>query len=250
MLGHPNYVSLIIISTYLAYTYLIYDKKDYLQYVIGILLIVLLGFTTRSRTAMLIIGLIMAMLIISKIKIKKEFIAKVFKLISKYAFVFIAIFTFIFLCFGSKEYTVTDKKIDNIISGRIWYSEKGYRQNDLTLLGKGIPYDEQGLILDNLYAKSVVNYGIVYLFILSYLFVENNKYMKTNDNIVIIVFTIYSISEALMTNTTLSIPLLILGDCIFNRSFKDGDKERRISDIISTCVQYRKTHKKMLREHS
>ena len=173
MLGHPNYVSLIIISTYLAYTYLIYDKKDYLQYVIGILLIVLLGFTTRSRTAMLIIGLIMAMLIISKIKIKKEFIAKAFKLISKYAFVFIAIFTFIFLCFGSKEYTVTDKKIDNIISGRIWYSEKGYRQNDLTLLGKGIPYDEQGLILDNLYAKSVVNYGIVYLFILSYLLVEN-----------------------------------------------------------------------------
>ena len=35
MLGHPNYVSLIIISTYLAHTYLIYDdKKDKIQYIV------------------------------------------------------------------------------------------------------------------------------------------------------------------------------------------------------------------------
>ncbi len=247
MLGHPNYVSLIIISTYLDYEYLTYyDKKNKMQYIIGILIMILLGFTTRSRTAMLMIGLIMGLFFVAKLNIKKEFKTKTLQKISKYIFATIALVTFFSLCLGSGEYTVIDKKIDNIISGRIWYMEKGFILNRMTILGQGIPYENQGIVLDNLYGKSVINYGVVYLFVLSLLFIENNKNMEDRDNIAMIIFAIYSISEALMTNTTLAIPLLILGDCIFNRSIENGNKERKLSDIISASIQYRKLHKKVL----
>ncbi len=117
MLGHPNYVSLIIISTYLAYLYLIYDdKRDIMKYIVGILLMVLLGITTRSRTSMLIVGLIMVLFFISKINIKVELKNKIFQKAGKFAFIAFSILIFCTLCLGSGEYTIIDKKIDNIIS--------------------------------------------------------------------------------------------------------------------------------------
>ncbi len=233
-LGNPNYASLIILVTYMAYMYLLYyNKKNKIKYIVGIALIVFIGFTTKSRTTMILISLVIVLHLISNLHIKAKL--KIFQLTSKFIFIVFSILIISFL-YISKDYTNVDKKIDEVISGRIWYMKRAKNEDGMSLIGQKIQFKEKYLILDNLYARIYSNYGIIYFVILSYLFVRNNKKMKINDQIIMILFAVYGLTEYLIINTVISVPLLILSNCIFNRGKQYGKDRTKIGNCNSSSV--------------
>lgn len=231
-LGHPNYASLIMFIVYMAFVYLNYNKKNLaLEYIIGIIIIIIINFTTKSRTTMISIPIFMFLIYISRSG--KNIFKNMIKICAKYIFIIFSIGIIIFLTSNSK-YTKNDQKLDQIVSGRIWNMKKGFREDGISYLGHYIDRKDDRIILDNVYAKIIINYGIVYLFILSYLLVSNSKKMTDKDNAIMIIFCIVGMTEYLIVNTCISVPLIILGDCIFNRN--SGDEKNEISNCNYTSI--------------
>lgn len=239
-LGHPNYSSLIILSTYINYMYLTYyNKKNYFKYILGIALIVFINFSTKSRTTMILLALTIILFFISslKIKIKDKLRTKTkiraLQKTSKYIFVIFSIATFVFLILYSNFYTPLDVKLDDILSARIWNMKEAMKTSGVTILGQKIDYKANNITLDNLYARTITSFGIIYLAILSYLYITNNSKMKIRDYIIAIIFATCGLTEYLIINTMISVPLIILGDCLFNRG-KNGESTKQISKYNST----------------
>lgn len=224
-LGHPNEFSIILFSTYSIYIYLQYENLHFYHYLYGLALCAFIYFVPKSRTSAIITMIFMILIFLSKLN--KSFINYLLKWIAKYLFPVLSILTLIFLTQFNKFDDKTNEflgKVDTLLSGRIWYSERTYEEYGSTLLGQRIEYDEETLmynrkpILDNLYVKCIINYGIIYLLLISLWFGINNKIMSTKQYVYIIVFAIIGICETHIINACIGIILLIVGSMGVNKN--------------------------------
>ena len=70
------------------------------------------------------------------------------------------------------------------------------------------------IVLDNIYIRSAVCYGLLFLTLISILFIYTTKYTSKTEWIYIIVFAIVGFSENYILNALISFPLLFIGNSI------------------------------------
>lgn len=224
LLGHPNYFSSIVFWTYASYVYIKYDKIQIIDYILGFVLAIFIQILPKSRTTVIAFAIFILLIFISKLN--KNITNLLLKIVAKYIFIVCSIT--IITCIVTYKYMNTEsystiKKMDTLLSGRIWYSQLAYEKYGCTIIGQFIDYvkpekHNKPIILDNFYAKSFVNYGVCYLILLSYLFFIKNKRMRKEEYVYVIIFCVIGICETHILNACIGITLLILGDIIQNRN--------------------------------
>jgi len=231
-LNNPNQFSIILFGAYSAYVYFKYEKIKPRAYIIGLILSIFIYLFPKSRTSSIMSLLFVVLIAISKID--NKIIKKIIYFIAKYLFLIIFIFTLIFVTnFDNLKKNKFVWKMDTMLSGRIWHTNLAYKNYGLTLFGQNIDYDkvvkyDKEIILDNFYAKMILNYGIILLLILAIWFIYKNKNMKLEDCVFLIIFSIVGITEFHMSNACIGIALLIVGA---NHSKDDKVTKKELDDI-------------------
>ena len=234
-LGHPNYFSSILLSTYAIFAYLKYEKLNFIYYGIGIFLAIFVYIFPHSRTTAFSIIIFEIFILISKYSKKEELVIS--KFLSKYLFLILSILSAMYLLlytYFNTDLKLTLSFIDNLISGRLWYSYNAYKQYGLTLFGQSVDYSSiflynTKLILDNLYVKLFINYGIVYAFVTNLIIIKYNKYLDKKDYPFIIIFAITCFFESHNLNACIGIALLILGKKILTEKKGENKNEKNIT---------------------
>lgn len=214
-LNNPNQLSIILFSTYSTYIYLKYENIKLMDYIIGLILCIFIYLFPKSRTSSIIAMIFIGLIAISKVD--NKIIKKIIYCTSKYLFIAICIITFIFIIkFNDLRKEQFIWKIDTILSGRIWYTNLAFENYGLTLFGQNINYEQvmkydKEIILDNFYAKMILNYGIVLLIMIATWFIYINKKLKIEDCVLVIIFSIVGVTEFHMSNACIGIALLVVG---------------------------------------
>lgn len=227
-LGHPNIFAILMVASYTIYVYLHYEKLKLRDYLLGIILSLFIYLFPKSKTSASIIVVFILMVILAKQK--KKGISIILKLLSKYIFTIISILILLYLF----QYKNFDNKvnayineINTLLSGRIWYSEKAYEKYEYTLFGQYVEYETEtikynkNIILDNFYVKMIINYGVIFLLIISIWFIVNNKYMCLKDYVYVILFSIIGVFEFHISNACIGVTLLIVANAKANKDLEN-----------------------------
>lgn len=196
---HPNTFGMYIMMIYFEIMAL--SKKINLKNILlGMLSIVIIYYTSNSRTAYFTIGIFLIFgLIMLSLKLFKKDDVKLYNLkLNKYLFL---ILTFISMAvtylYGIKSHFVL--KLNDLFSGRISLQYINMQKFPVTLFGNNIMFYRT---LDNGFLKLLLNYGIISVIIYWGIFYLNfRKLMRNKDDVMtIILFALlyFTISESTM----------------------------------------------------
>lgn len=117
--------------------------------------------------------------------------------------------------------------IDNFFSGRLFLGIKSFNKYGVTLIGrttleffKWITNDTvpaYRLVLDNAFYMVMVQYGIIYLFLLSFIFIKSSKKCSYPMSICIIVYSLFALAENTIFSPTAIFPVLIAAHACWNK---------------------------------
>ncbi|MBR2827684.1 MAG: hypothetical protein IKE70_00415 [Bacilli bacterium] len=225
-LGHPNFTSEIIfwISLIKVYQNDKKQKKNINTIIFLIISMLLNYFITRSRTTLLF----MILFLIYRIFLEKDN-QNIMKTISKYIFPLAGFLSILFAYFFQNLSLINS--INKLVSGRFGMNYIVIHYFGMTFLSKPIDYTMKffwnnnyvsSLIIDNLYIRFFVNYGIVLFVLLSIMIYQSSK-KKNQKNAklypaLIILLSLMAISEHHMLNAMIGFPLLFLCNI-----FEEGD---------------------------
>ncbi|WP_370831243.1 hypothetical protein [Clostridium sp.] len=222
---HPNLLHTNLFILVILFIYIFYEKLNIACY-IGILTINLLIYNfSVSRTGLF--AIILAVLI--TVLLKRKLISnRVFYDICKIVIPLCVLFTII-TAFGYKKFDLI-KKIDRIFSGRIYYSSYFLSSYKWNAFGRNLVGDNN--LLDNGYVVLIINYGIIIfgLYILGYHKIVKRfiAYNMNKELLMIILFSIYGVTEGYIPNIFLNLSLIFLSSIIFmkNNAFLINNKNR------------------------
>ena len=219
-LGHPNTVAGIIMWMIMEYIYLKYEKVNIMTYLGLIILDVAIYYLTKSRTVLIAFSIFIILLIISKkIKNKQILIA-----ISRRILLILSLIIISLSVFYSKIPNID--YVDQLLSRRISLGKIAIDNYGLTLLPHEINYDvvvkwedeyEMNLVLDSLYIRSAVSYGLIVLILIVYGFHKKSRYITIREAVFIILFAITGITENYVLNTYICFPLMFLGYILYEK---------------------------------
>lgn len=219
---HPNTLSTNIFIILISYIYIRYEKFN----LIDTLLIGIIGYicnlVTGARTSMMCIILILILMFLDKkINIlRNNFLRNIFIIIVPICTIISIILVFIY------KYDIKIiEQINILLTGRIKSASYFLQNYSISILGQklelvsiieSIATSEQQRILDNLYVKILVNYGIFALVLYNWINVRLMKlfFKKKNKLIIIIMFTvsIYGILESMVIIPSFSLFLILTSD--------------------------------------
>ena len=237
-LGHPNATAGIIFWTIAELIYINDNKLSFGKFI----LCSVLGFIsinlTNSRTSILSYIVLLTLLLLSKIKGRN--INRFIKFNSKYIFSILSVLSISISYFYIPLNNIVNLDIlDNLLSRRLSLGYLGIQKFgipifpqliDSSYIVKWHTYHMQ-IVLDNIYIKSAVCYGVLFLTLISILFIYTTKYTSKTEWIYIIVFAIVGFSENYILNALISFPLLFIGNSIINNA--------RIDDIEFKLDKYK-----------
>lgn len=216
-LKNPNVVGAIIIWLILDIFYLISIKRKIKprDLLIGGIFLIISYTICKSRTPVYIYLLFVVLVFIKN--------KRVLYFLSKYSYFIMAGISFILIVYPN----INNKlfiEINNLFSNRLMYSILAYNKYGLSILPNVLANDYvETLIIDNFYVRCFINYGLVMLLFTGFinLFIPKDNY--DIEKKLFILSSVYLFFEAITVNTAFAIPLLLIGDVIFN-------KERRIKN--------------------
>lgn len=235
-LNHPNIVAGLITWIAAQYIYLRFEKIGIKDYLVLFIIFSVVYYFTLSRTAYITSILLIVLTIISKIKLKKNYIAYV----AKYSFVVLAILTIGlgYMYNSCKEYRFM-KEAENFVSGRISLLSLALdkygvsifpRKIDLTQEEKWVSGRQDELYLDSLYSRIYVKYGIIYLVWIMYISVHLNKNMNNKNAIFILLFAVIACMERYMLLPVIGFSLLFFRDFLW-----EEEKSKKI--VLSQYIK-------------
>ncbi len=211
--SHPNTAAGIVLWFVIDLIYISKNKK--VSITIGSFLMLLYYYFTRSRTTLVIYILFLLIIYITK----KGIIKKVLAFIEHYLFIIIAILNTIMIPTRSFINNPIIINLDKLLSKRIYFTNLAINNFGFHLFANNISQVlvENSIIVDSFYTRAFVSYGFIILIIIAFLYYVVSKKEKSNiDKAIIIIFPIYLFNELFPFNIGRAIPLLIIGNIIFN----------------------------------
>lgn len=76
------------------------------------------------------------------------------------------------------------------------------------------------LVVDNAYHMIMIQYGIVYLLIISLIFIKTSKRSTYEENICFIIYSLFALAENVILSPTAMFPVIIAANTCWNRHYK------------------------------
>lgn len=222
-LGHPNNIAGIILWTLAELIYINNNKLSFIKIIPSAILSFILINLTNSRTTILSYIILILLLIFSKYNNNK--IVKLMRFNSKYIFFILSILSISISYFYISLNNIINLDIlDNLFSRRLSLGYIGIKNFGIDIFPKLIDSNyiarwdnyNMKIVLDNVYIKSAICYGLIFLLSISILFIYTTKKTTKKEWIYIILFAIIGFSENYILNALISFPLLFIGNSIIN----------------------------------
>ena len=228
---HANVAGIILFWMIVEKIYLNYKNNNLNMRLKLLFQIILIYLLTACKTVILMGLLLWILLIINKRKV-----TLVTKILAKYVFsissIFIVLSTNIYMKGVGVFYNLI-QKIDLIITGRIRIGAKLLSIYDWTFFGQNVQlgiidwdsyYRLNSITVDGMYIDFFIRSGIIYILIIGILilkyFREERPYI---DYIIVILFSIYGLSEIHGVYTAISFPLILIVTDYFKK-YKNIDR--------------------------
>ena len=211
--SHPNLVHIHFFNLVMMYWYLYIKDKKIIPSIIIICLNLFLYKFTISRTSFYMINMfILYELLFDKKLSNKVSIKKIFQYSS---IIFLITSLALALLYN---YNFFVRKLDVILTGRIFYSSELITKHPIPLIGN-LSY-ENFLIIDNSYFSILYNGGIIFTLILIYYFFKVGKYLFNKNDKDLKFFAFYCLFcsiENMFLNPVFNFTLLFFSYVLFNK---------------------------------
>ena len=210
--GHPNSLHLALFILISLYLYCKYEKIKFIEYIFLLALNLFIYKYSGSRTGFILSILLIVLTLLSENKKIKSILLKlpIPLLLS------IVIFSFSTALLYNKIGLIN--KLNDILNGRIAYSNYYLTHYGLSLFGKNILNDKNALF-DNGYIFLYIQYGIIGVLLILYILLAVCKKIKRDNdikkNVLVIVYVIYGFTESFTPNIFMNIILLFYSDILF-----------------------------------
>ena len=221
--SHPNIFASIILGITIDWIYLygIKMKKIYKYFVILVIAIITYKITL-SRTNLLLFILLFIGLIF--VDLNKKNINAIMKKIAKYGFVIISLITVLFLNFyNSDSQNKYIEKMDDLLSDRITLGLIARDTYGVGIFPRFVDFEQKldfrygkKLVIDNFYMRYSISYGYISLVILSILVCKASEKCNSLEQLYLIIFAAWGITEGVIFDVGICIVLLIMADKILN----------------------------------
>lgn len=221
-LGNKNRLAIIVFNLLLAWIYLHFDniKQKNIAQIIAIGIIVYLA--TGTRTFLVEIAFLLLILYLAKRPITRTQCPLTMP--TKVIFPMAALIM-ILLVVNYTSYNAILVQIDNFLSARIRLGAYAYARDGFTLLGQRVDgtavwdevYKLNSFTFDNIYTSLAINQGIIWIILLSIAFFFMAKKGDVKNNFVLIIWTLYGITEVHGLNCYMFFPLVLLAQLLTKR---------------------------------
>lgn len=220
------------------FLYLLRQKKGIIKYIICLIISGIVYYFTLSNTT-LILSILLLISFWCTEKNLKIVNQKLLYFFAKYIFIFLTIFTLIAMI-GYNTCPSFFDIVDNILSRRVTLSVIAFRMYGLTVFPRAIDFPlvfwedkyTMYLVIDNAYARAIINFGIVYLFIMYYIIRKSLKCkLDKYELILIIIMAISAFCECYIYSCYFCFPMIILVSKIFE-NIKNVRKDKSFKNKI------------------
>lgn len=218
---HPNYAHMTFCTIIVLYCW---KKKEKINifYVVAIMILNLLLYRyTVSRTGFIIVTVILLLFMLKKIILKYKKVAT-----------FIPIICSVFSILSIYYYRNTGfwKLLNELFQGRLFNAAYITQGNPGSLFGRHIQSNSANLVLDNAYVIIFHSMGVViftiYIGILTLLLRRLLDKNLTGEAIIIIIYSIYGITEGFLSNIFMN-PSLVLIVALYYNVFALEQRKRK-----------------------
>ena len=248
-LTHPNTFSLYYFQLVLLWVTLYYPNTRHKSR--SLFLMLLLSFVifrlTISRT-MFVSLVLLYLLLLLELHDKSKWINR----IAKYVFPVTAVLMIGFYMLFSSQFLFGNSEgflweLNTLLSSRIKLGAYGYSHYGLTLFGQnieeyGFKWDETWRMVeyytDGIFPLFAINIGLIWVVVLSVLFYRLAEKKNTMINIMIIVWTLYGISETHVINGYVCFPIFLVMQTLQRKSFAPAVgmyKKRYLKSELVRC---------------
>lgn len=213
----PNRTHMSLFFILVLYIYINYYKIELKNYIVMMLANIILYQFTFSRTGLIIISLLCLLCILPKCPIKevKVIFRKYICKFPKYLYISMMGFSFIITQLYGKLPII--KKLDDLLSGRIYYSSRFLTNYGITLFGNNISQATE--VLDNAYIALYITCGLTGLLLITWIIFKICKYIESNQDIplaiILICYLTYFITELFINNIFMNVTLFFATFYIF-----------------------------------
>lgn len=226
---HPNTLSGHLFIIVAAYIYLRNKQLKIIESIILFGIIYIVADITGSRTAIIVIFIMLLFLNLDKIFGLTN--KKIVKLTLIYSVLICTIVSLILIVLYEYDFELINK-INEIFTGRIKSARYFFDTYGLSLLGQDVNLvsiiefqqtSEQMRILDNLYMSLAIRSGIIFLSIYNLLYFKLNKLLVENgcwyEVIIIFGITIYGFVEKIAISPELNFTSILIGLILFSTRY-------------------------------
>lgn len=243
---HPNMFAALVFNILIMYAWLNWNKLK-IQHICTMMTVVIFLFIfCKTRTNFIAMIIIIALIGMAKGEIKCSAV-----LIEKIAVTLIPILSF-FMWILVKEYSKKSTIIlllNKILNARILLGAYAYSRYDFSLLGQnmqalytGTKWDEiwqlSAFTFDCVYSYMLINQGYIWLIILTVLFFRLAKEKNTEDNIMLIAWALYGMTEVQGLNCFSCFSLFLISKLVVNNK-KSLAKKKIIYNESRSIVKLR-----------
>ena len=233
---NPNQLSLYLMVLLFEFVYLSNKKKTYIFLILAVIIECIEYYIINTKTIMLIIP-IFAICYIINVKCPK-FVEKACenKLIKSIIYILPLLLTALVITSAYMYNTNPEsmKFINKVFSGRISFCTVFFNNYGVSLLGNNIPdYIQQNVVLDNMYLKLLIKFGIIqYIMYIAIIILNTKKAYKEKQYhllFIIVLLELYGMMETIVMIPSYNIFIIYFASLTFKSedepfTEKEGNK--------------------------
>ena len=211
--GHANVLSAFVFNLVIMYLWLKFENLNLKDFIAVIIVELLLYRVAKTRTSLYLSVFVLLIVMIYKNKER----SKLIDALAKYAVPILGLFTFV-MTFLYEKGNLLSHAVDQLLTRRIGLASYAYNRLGLTIFGRDMrnfttTWDEYygfsgGFTFDNIYSYLLINVGIVIMLLVIVIFYKVAKQGSLKNNIFILVWALYSMTEVHGLNCYMCFPIL------------------------------------------
>lgn len=211
--GHANVLSAFVFNLIIMFFWLKFEKLKTKDFVLAIATELLVYCVARTRTSLYLFIAVMILVLFYKNKTY----SKLIDFFAKYTIPVLSVFTYIMFYLYEKG-NLLSHFVDHLLTRRVALASYAYNRLGLSLFGRDMrnfttTWDEYygfsgGFTFDNIYAYLMINVGIVILLLVIFCFYKVAKQENLKNNIFILVWALYSMTEVHGLSCYMCFPIL------------------------------------------